>query len=218
MKTVIIDTEATDAKDPELIEVAAVTVSADPCSLKKIAEYEERFKPEKPISLGAMAVHHIMEEDLTDCKPSSDFKFPGGVDFIIGHNVDFDWQVVGSPDVKRICTLALCRAIWPDLDSHTQSAMLYHLERNMARDKLKNAHSAIYDCFVCYDILKYIVKATCATTWQELWEASEIARIPTIMVFGKHKGTPMAEVPRDYKDWLLKQDDVDPYLRIALTK
>jgi len=36
------------------------------------------------------------------------------------------------------------------------------------------------------------------------------------MPFGKHKGTPMADVPRDYKAWLLNQPDVDPYLRKAL--
>ena len=45
---------------------------------------------------------------------------------------------------------------------------------------------------------------------------SEIARIPTIMPFGKHKGLLLADVPSSYKQWLLGQSDVDPFLRKAL--
>jgi exodeoxyribonuclease X len=36
------------------------------------------------------------------------------------------------------------------------------------------------------------------------------------MTFGKWKGTPVKDVPYDYKRWLLGQPDVDPYLRKAL--
>jgi uncharacterized protein (DUF3820 family) len=35
------------------------------------------------------------------------------------------------------------------------------------------------------------------------------------MTFGKHKGTPLAEVPKDYVRWLLDQPNVDPYVRQA---
>ena len=216
MKIAVIDTETTDANEPELIEVAALMVSNDPCKLKKISEYEERFKPSKPISIGAMAVHHIMDEDLTECKPSAAFVFPGGVDFIVGHNIDFDWEVVGSPDVKRICTLALSRDLWPELDTHNLSALLYHFERGIARNKLKDAHSAKADCLVCMDILWHIIKATGITTWPELWAVSEKARVPKRMPMGKHKGVLMAEVPQDYKDWFMRQQDVDQYLMQAL--
>jgi exodeoxyribonuclease X len=37
------------------------------------------------------------------------------------------------------------------------------------------------------------------------------------MTFGKHKGTPLSEVPKDYVRWLLDQPNVDPYLRQAFT-
>jgi exodeoxyribonuclease X len=36
------------------------------------------------------------------------------------------------------------------------------------------------------------------------------------MPFGKHKGMLLADVPSDYKQWLLTQGDRDPYLRKAL--
>jgi exodeoxyribonuclease X len=35
------------------------------------------------------------------------------------------------------------------------------------------------------------------------------------MTFGKHKGLPLAEVPKDYVRWLLDQTNVDPFLRQA---
>jgi exodeoxyribonuclease X len=41
-------------------------------------------------------------------------------------------------------------------------------------------------------------------------------RIPKVMTFGKHKGAAIADIPADYKRWLLGQQDVDPYLVKAL--
>ncbi len=36
------------------------------------------------------------------------------------------------------------------------------------------------------------------------------------MTFGKHKGVAIADIPRDYKAWLLNQDNIDAYLKKAL--
>jgi exodeoxyribonuclease X len=159
-----------------------------------------------------MATHHIMDEDLVDCPPPSDFTLPPDVDYLVGHNIDFDWRVIGEPSVKRICTLALCREIYPEIDSHSLSAMFYHLYRDKARERLEHAHSALADTFLCRDILVKIVDHLGVTTWDALYQASESARIPKVMPFGKHKGVAIADVPRDYKAWLLRQPDVDAYL------
>ena len=53
-------------------------------------------------------------------------------------------------------------------------------------------------------------------TIENLWLLSEEARIPSVMPFGKHKGLAIADIPNDYKRWLLNQDNVDPYLIQAL--
>ena len=53
-------------------------------------------------------------------------------------------------------------------------------------------------------------------SFEALWEMSEKARIPTIMPFGKHKGESISQVPTDYKQWMLRQDNVSEYLRKAL--
>jgi exodeoxyribonuclease X len=144
------------------------------------------------------------------------FSLPSDVDYLIGHNVDFDWELIGKPKLKRICTLALARKVWPDLDSHNQSALLYHLERATAREQLRNAHSALTDVGICAAILNHICQQLGVNTIEDLYAESEIARTPTTMPFGKHKGMLLAEVPKDYKKWLLTQQDIDPFLKKAL--
>ena len=215
-KSIIFDTEATGIKEPVLIEAAWLELeSIEPFTVAN--PFVQRYNPGKPITLGALATHHIMDEELVDCPPASSFRLPDDVSYIIGHNVDFDWEVIGKPEIKRICTLALARKLWPDLDSHTQSALLYYLERNSAREQLRNAHSALTDVGICAVILDHICQQLSVKMVEDLYIESEKARIPTTMPFGKHKGTLLVDIPSDYKEWLLGQGDIDPYLRKALT-
>jgi exodeoxyribonuclease X len=202
---------------PDVIESAWLELDAPPvCGV--IDQFEQRYKPTKPINLGALATHHIHPDDLVDCPAHTNFALPA-TDYLIGHNVDgFDWIVIGKPPVKLIDTLALARMVWPALDSHTQSALLYHLKGKAAREQLRNAHSALADIWICREILLALMNDLKATSWQELHELSERALIPTVMPFGKHQGVPLAQVPSDYRRWLLNQPDIDPRLRAALTK
>jgi len=215
----IFDTETTGVDEPRIVEAAWLRIS-DPQSLRVTGKFCERYNPGKRIETGAMAIHHIMDEDLTECPPSTAFTLPPDVQYIIGHNVDYDWRVIGEPPVKRICVLALCRALFPTANSHKQSAMLYQLDRANARNLLQQAHSAECDVSNCLIILRHLLGVIEGVGeqfgWEDLWLKSESARIPTVMSFGKHKGMPVADIPDDYKKWLLRQDDVDPYLAKAL--
>ena len=214
-QAIIFDVEATDKNDAVIIEAASLDVT----SLKPFEvgnPWVQRYNPGKPISLGALATHHIMDEELVHCPASSSFRLPAGTKYLIGHNIDFDWVAIASPEVKRICTLALARSLWPDLDSHTQSALLYFFERATAREQLRNAHSALADVWICSKIVAQIIDKLHPVSLDALWEMSEKARIPTIMPYGKHKGELISQVPTDYKQWLLRQDNVSGYLRKAL--
>lgn len=54
-----------------------------------------------------------------------------------------------------------------------------------------------------------------------LWDLFELANTPiqmTKMTFGKHKGTPLKDLPASYASWLLnKTENLDPDLRASLT-
>ena len=55
---------------------------------------------------------------------------------------------------------------------------------------------------------------------ESLYVFSQMARIPTHLSFGKHKGEAIADLATHsdgagYLKWLLKQDTVDPYLAEA---
>ncbi|MBU2749888.1 3'-5' exonuclease [Acidithiobacillus thiooxidans] len=220
----IIDTETTGFTEPvEPIEIAWVQLQAEPMSDLEAActvveSFEQRYQPSGPIAFGAMATHHITGEDLLDCPPPDDFVVPAETAFLIGHNIDYDWNVIGQPDIPRICTLALSRRLWPDDLGHSLGAMMYRLlEKEKAKSLLQDAHSAYYDVLMTRILLQKILeKMPKVRTWQRLWEASERARIPVTMPFGKHKGLPIGELPDDYCEWIFKQSDMDTYLLKAL--
>lgn len=214
MKAIILDTETTGLNDPEPVETAFQEVFFDSKFDLLAGECGwQRWKPSKPIELGALATHHILDEELENSTLSSEFELPEGVAYIIGHNVDYDWCAIGKPDVKRICTQAIARHLWPELDSHSQSALIYHLRRQEARSMLKHAHSALVDVQNCFVLLKEIlVKSPAILDIESLYQYSESCRIPTHMPFGKYKGWPISNVPSDYVSWYLRQADTDPYL------
>ena len=212
---IIFDTETSGKNEPVLIEAAWIRLgSINPFSTSE--EFNQRYNPLKPIELGALAIHHILDEELVDCPDYTEFNIPANTEYIIGHNVDYDWNIIGQPNIKRICTLALARRAWPTLDSHTQSALFYYLSRSNARDVLKNAHSALADVKICAVILQNACEALNISNLDDLYKISEQSRIPTHMPFGKHKGVAISDIPRDYKTWLLNQDNVDPFVRKAL--
>ncbi|HLR82319.1 MAG TPA: DUF3820 family protein [Paenalcaligenes sp.] len=221
MSALIFDTETTGNEPAEIIEAAWLKIN-NPVDLIVTEEYEERFKPQEKISLGALATHHILDEELRDCPPAASFSLPADTKYIIGHNIDYDWNVSGQPAVKRICTLAIARHLIPSLDSHSQSALIYYFDRNNARERLQKAHSALADVHNCrlnllalFDCLEEQGRKA-PTDWEELWQLSEQARIPSVMPFGKHRGQLIAKLPRDYQDWLLRQDGLDPYVKQAV--
>lgn len=213
----VIDTETTGLDEPQCIEMAYKEILLIDGLVEETMNLDcMGFLPSKPISYGAMATHHIQLKDLVGMSPHTDAKIPSGTTYLIGHNIDFDWKVLGSPDVKRICTLAMARHIWPDIDSHKLGALTYMLWPETAKTLLREAHSADADVNLCCAILAHMCKMIRPASIEALWEFSEKARVPTVMTFGKHKGERVADIPSSYKSWLLKQADIDPYLVKAL--
>lgn len=218
MIAALLDTETTGVENAEIIEMAYADVSTNLTTYGP--PVVSRFAPSKQTTYGALAVHHIVPEDLVGCRPSVEAVMPVGLQYLIGHNIDFDWGVLGKPPVKRICTLACCRTLWPECDAHSLTAMMYYLERptKETRDRLRSAPSADTDVTNNLLILSHIVAKTGCTSLESLWKFSEEARIPKIMTFGKHKGKTIAEVDNSYAAWYARQENPDGYLIKAFIK
>ena len=222
MSALILDTETHDLNGyPIEIAYAPCSFEQGVLVINQGGVFDEYFSCPEPIALGALATHHILEADIAE-KPSFDtFRMPQGVQYLIGHNIDYDIKAVQKcqPDftVKGICTLALCRMVWPELP-HTLSAMYYHVmdDLELARKHLRHAHNAKADIYFTGVILKTLVEQLGIKDMNSLFIMSETARIPKYITFGKHKGTAVKDLDSGYVSWLLKQPDLDPYLRKAL--
>ena len=222
MSALILDTETHDLNGyPIEIAYAPCSFEQGVLVINQGEVFDEYFSCPEPIALGALATHHILETDIAE-KPSFDtFKMPQDVQYLIGHNIDYDIKAVQKcqPDftVKGICTLALCRMVWPELP-HTLSAMYYHVmdDLELARKHLRHAHNAKADIYFTGVILKTLVEQLGIKDMNSLFIMSESARIPKYITFGKHKGTAIKDLDSGYVSWLLKQPDLDPYLRKAL--
>lgn len=218
ISAVLIDTETTGLVEPVAVDIGMIELGKHWDEVLR-RDLIGRYNPGKKIGFGAMATHHITDADVADRPLTSTFRLPPVTEYLVGHNVDYDWEAIGKPGIKRICTLALSRALWPETDSHNLGAMMYLLGDKEGIALAHHAHNANADVSMCWILLSRYISPRMPkiVDWDGMHRASERARIPRIISFGKHKGMAVADLPRDYVSWLLRQDDLDQYLRIALT-
>ena len=240
---IIFDTECTGLEDDrEVIEAAWIRPKGEkdlvgdsdriPSPLlENIAEaFEQRYAPTKPITFGAMAVHHILPLELEAEPASGSFEIPAGVSYIVGHSIDFDWEAIGRPTtVKRIDTYSIASHLFDgECDSFSQSALIYKLQgaTMKTRDLLRGAHSAFTDVRNNALLLQSIIDVAGIGTWSELWKLSEACRVPLRMPLGENQGVrgmTLDEAVREdlsFVYWCLDQHWLDdkhgPYLRTGL--
>lgn len=225
-QSLILDTE-THTLNGFPIEIAYLPCQLDQHGLHNndALVYDEYFNVEQGTQLhyASMAVNHILPEDLIDKPLYTTFRLPTDTIYMIGHNIDYDIDAIARcgqdvSQIKAICTLALARSIWTDLDSHNLGALSYYLSDDLqaTRTLLRNAHNAKTDVYLTAILLNHIIQKLQVQCMEDLFQASEQARLPKYMPFGKHKGVQLIDLPQDYVRWLLRQDNVNPYLREAL--
>lgn len=231
MTAIIFDTELTDKVDGEIIEAAWIELGAEldlagernliPRLPESVTPFVERYRPSKPISFGAMAVHNILPSELEGCVPSCAFDLPE-CEYLIGHSIDFDWAAAGSPErVKRICTHAMSQWVWPNATGYSQSALIYMLEGATpeTREMLSGAHGAACDVRNNLVLLRHILaQRPQIATWSHLWEFSEECRIPRTCPMKKHEGVLLEDLDDGFIQWCLNQYWLDPYFRKGLER
>lgn len=235
MSVYILDTETTGRDEGrQIVEAAWLRLKSIDDMFDEVGEgntipehltvaesFCSRYWPSCPISFGSMAVHHILPEELGGCAPSETFSLPQCCRYLAGHSIDFDWHAIGKPDIKRICTHAMSQHIWPDADSHSQSALLYMLNGATVNQRrlLKGAHGALVDVENNLALLEHILLAKPEIrTWSALWEFSEEARVPIYAPLKRWEGVKLVDMDDGAVNWCLNQDWLDPYFRVGLER
>lgn len=204
-RPIFYDTETTGirAEKDRIIEIAAF----DPVNNRTL---ECLVNPGCLIPPDATAIHHITNEMVASAPSFAEIgakfiDFCSGDVVLIAHNNDaFDYHFlkhefsrhqIAMPSVWRFFdTLKWARRYRKDLPRHTLQSLreVYGIAAN-------NAHRALDDVVVLHQIY------SCMTDDLSIDEAFNLLnqkRMLQHMPFGKHQGVPLAQLPKNYIQWL----------------
>lgn len=158
----VIDSE-TCGFEGGIVELASVDVNqGSMLGFQDSNPMQDYVKPDRPIEFGAMAIHHITEDMVSNADPI-ELVWPvytGKVpahdespepDYFVAHNASFDKGVLPPSNVPWICTLKLSRYVYPQLESHTNQYLRYALDLDPIIKCILpeglHAHRALYDVY-----------------------------------------------------------------------
>ena len=215
-----LDTETT-GKDPTQAHVVEIAIIADDLKI------ENRCKPRTPISIGAMAVHHITDQmvaDLPDfvATPAYDYLLDHPGDILVAHNAPYDVRVLGNEWIiisRYIDTLTVARHIMDDasIESYSLEYLRYYHQLDMLHEwELSSgfAHSALYDTIVLswlYQLLRDSVMQIYPDI-DPVVKMLELTCTPVLLkrlAFGKYKGCKYEEIRAKHYDYLMWLEDAE---------
>lgn len=227
MKLIVLDTETSDldpAQGAAILELAWIIVSYIGDEWKPTSAYETYIQYSGPINPKAQASHHIKADCLT---PGRALPRTVAIEkllqvvepdsYVVAHYSEFDAKFLPEVTNPWICTYRASKKIWPQAPGHSNQVLRYWLsiipDLSLAQTiKVRAPHQALYDVATTTGILlKMLEKYSPA----ELYQFNQPMLLETID-FGKHKGTPFKQIPRDYLIWLRDQPRLDDDLKFTL--
>jgi exodeoxyribonuclease X len=164
-------------------------------------------RPGRPISLEAMAVHHIRDEDVADAL-SADAVLPNlmqGADAFCSHNIDMERTYFGGGEKPWICSYKSALRVWRDSPTHSNQVLRYFLKIDDDDDFdyrfARRPHRAPDDAYCTAFILRNLLGSA---SFDDLVRWSSGPALLLRVGFGKHAGLLWEEVPPDYLDWVVK--------------
>lgn len=216
MTAFIIDTETDQGTNPRPVQVATIDLTTG-------QQWMAYFNSGRPISPITTQIHGITDDDVAglDAFDLSNFNVP---EYLIGHNVNFDWRVIGRPEAKLICTVRLARLAFPEWSSYKQSRCIEQLFNLQNRggditNFTQQAHDALGDVKMCYEIYKacceklginyqnyaaaHLLCQKARATGGQSSTRNTSDQPLSVMPFGKYRGQPIAQLPKPYVKWIL---------------
>jgi DNA polymerase III alpha subunit (gram-positive type) len=179
----------------------------------------QRFKPELPVKIGAMAVNHITNKMLEDCDKFStsemaqdltDLARSGHV--LVAHNAPFDLSMLAREGVvfeNFIDTKKLSHKIdaFETMESHRLQYLRYYYDIELP---LAEAHTAEGDIAVLEAVYYELVKRLGEPSIEEQIAISKKPVLYGKFKFGKYNGNSIADIASvdpKYLEWLLAQKE-----------
>ena len=180
----------------------------------------ELFNPGMPISIDAMAIHHITNKMVQEKPRFKDSEIytklkeilSDDANVMVAHNANFDVVMLNKEGLHPrnvICTIKLARHL--DRNGVIPKYNLQYLRYYLGLEIEAQAHDALGDIRVLEAVFNRICTKFQKNHGMEdpITEMIHVSSNPVLlprMLFGKHKGLPFKEVSRDYLEWLLSTD------------
>lgn len=215
---IFFDTETT-AKDNARLVQLAYAINDDPIICKL-------YKPAEPITIEAMEIHHITNEEVENLEPVNGLK---GIVFIdkiaIAHNAKFDIGVLNREGVDvcdYIDTLRVSQHVLTDSPSHRLQYLRYALKLSPPESNL-SAHDAAGDVAMLRELFRFLMveveKIYTATdnynkevdqrktAIDKMIQLTKTSVLIPKMPFGKYKDMKFYDIKKldaGYLKWLIK--------------
>ena len=202
VRCIDIETTGTDSQKDAIVEIASVDLQSDEIIANRQSVLVAPGKPVPPV---ASAVHHLIDADLVGALPIEQVIEPfRGADAYIAHNCSFERSFLEPHfgDVIWVCTYKCALRLWPDLPSHGNQTLRYHLGliNPFGIDRATLApHRALADAIVTAAIF---FEMTRHARWPDLVQWSYEPALLTYLRFGMHRGERFDAVPEDYLLWI----------------
>lgn len=217
MSILVIDTETTgmDENEDRIVEIAGVRIRNG----EIVYARDSLVNPGRPIPVQASAIHHLTDADVVDARSldeALDYLGVASDDVLVAHNSGFDSKFLPSlAQHKWVCTWKCANKLIPDAPAFGNQVLRYYLGLSVdvgnGRDGLP--HSAGFDARVTAQLMLHLLALS---SIEELIEISSDPVLLKKMPFGKHRGLPFPEVPKDYRVWLRGRPDLDRDLKHTL--
>lgn len=174
--------------------------------------------PGRPIPPETSAIHNLVDSDITNApawgfvasRLFSDENMEGVIAFA-AHSIKTEQSLI-SADLTRglpwICSYKTAIRLWPDMASHSNGSVRYHLNpAGLDRDLAFPTHRAFPDAYVTAHIL---LEALNLASWSDLADwSTKPALLPRCKIGETYrnggKGTPWKDVETSMMRWILSK-------------
>ncbi|WP_162419650.1 exonuclease domain-containing protein [Microvirga brassicacearum] len=210
----VIDTETTGIPDEDdghaLVEVGCCDIVDGVVGTPR----SMLVNPRRPISVGAMATHHITDDDVENAPPIDaglKMLMEGNPDYFFAHKAEFDEQFFGAGGATIICTWKAALRLYPDSERHTNQYLRYELGLDVDRVLADPPHRAGADAYVTAHLLHRMFDDGASIEDMLRWSKGH-PLFPKIG-FGKHFGKRWEDVDIGYLNWIIGTEDMDPAVK-----